>query len=202
MRKLLITLIPIFILASCKPILKLVFNVRNVKNLDTRVEADSLNKKIIDKFDVNYILLYRTNKYVEETGDSSIWSGEVSYFDSSHILYVQHTNYCPSSTHRDINVDSLVPITRIVEDKGTIMIDRDLVGLEYLFSKPFLLESIKLKKYNVVMDFNSFWRGPEKKKLRAISKALPKDSTLFIFINKDYIKEDSLHMYEKYMSKD
>ena len=202
MRKFLFVLIPILIFTSCQPILKLVFNVRNVKNLDTRLEADSLDKKILNKFDVDYIMLYRTNKYVEATGDSSIWSGEMSYFDSSHVLYIQHTNYCPGTTHRDINADSLIPNIRTEENKDTIMIDSDLVGLEYLSGKSFELNSIKLKKYNVVMDFNSFWRGPEKKKLRAVSRALPKDSTMFILINKDYIEEDRLHMYKRYMSKD
>jgi len=176
--------------------IKLVFNVREAKKIESRSEADSLNHRIIRKFDVDYLTLYRTDNYFYQTKDTSIWSGEVKYFSDNRVLYNQHTNYCSSLSYKDINPDSLlVPIIdESVDSLETI--DKYLIGLEYLSGESFKIDSIDLRKYNVVMDFNTWWRGPEKRRLRRIRKSTTKDSILFIFINKDYIVADSLMLYE------
>jgi len=189
-------LIPLAFLISCNPMIKLVFNVREAKKIESRYEADSLNNRIIRKFDVDYLMLYRTDNYLYHTKDTSFWSGEVKYFSDNHVLYNQHTNYCSSLSYKDINPDSLlVPIIdESVDSLKTI--DKYLIGLEYLSGESFEIDSIDLRKYNVVMDFNTWWRGPEKRRLRRIRKNTTKDSILFIFINKDYIVADSLMLYE------
>ncbi len=194
--KKLLALLPLIFIIACKPMIKLVFNVRDVKHIESRVVADSLNKRILDKFDIDYIMLYRTDYYLKQTHDTTFWSGNVRYFSSNHLMYNQHTNYCPSSTTRDIHPDSLYLIVKVGESDSVETIDNDLVGLEYLSGNDFVLDSIKLRKYNVILNFNTWWRGPEKRQIRRISKALPKDSTLYLLINKDYILEDDLELYD------
>jgi len=195
MRNLLLIAISIMFFVSCNPLIKLVFHVKDIKKIPTRSEAEILNRKIIDKFDINYIMLYRTNYYLHQTADTLIWRDEVKYFSSNRLLYVQHTNFCPSASYRDINPDSLI-LTGIESNDSAVFIDKYLVGLEYPDGSTFNIDSISLKKYNVVMDFNSWWIGPEKRRLRKINKALPEDSTFYLFINKDYIISDSLELYK------
>ncbi len=181
---------------SCTPFIKLVFNVRDVKYIESRLESDSLNGKLLNKFDVDYIMLYRTDFYIKKTNDTSLWNGKVKYFSPDRVMYIQHTNYCPTSTTRDIHPDSLYLMVKENENDTVETIDKYLVGLEYSSGRAFVIDSVKLKKYNVVMDFNTWWIGPEKKHLKRIVKALPKDSTLYLFINKDYIVSDSLEFYK------
>ena len=186
---------------SCKPMIKLVFNVRDAKKIETRIEADNMNKRIINKFDIDYVMLYRTDYYLEQTNDTSFWSGELKYFSYNHVLFDQHTNYCSSVSFKDINADSLISYVNFESEDSLKKIDKYLIGLEYLEGAVFYVDSIELRKYNIVMDFNTWWKGPEKRRIRRISKALPKDSTLYILINKDYILEDDIELYD-YVKKD
>jgi hypothetical protein len=140
-------------------------------------------------------MLYRTNEYIEYTGDTINYSGEISFYNEYGKEYI-NSEYCYKVNYKGIDSKSILSNSYNVDT--SLNIQNRLIGLEYLSGKSYQYRYNKNYKYYVVMDWNTFWLGPEKKRLKKVVKSFPKDSTKILFINKDYILEDSLSINSVY----
>lgn len=196
LRRFYIIIVLTIYISSCQTILKTAFNIHDASFYSSRVNADEINKNILARFEINSVMLYRTNEYIKTTGDTLYYSGEISFYNEFGKEYI-NSEYCSKTNYKAIDSKALksnsFPIDTILRIQDRLM------GLEYFSGEPYKFNHSNKIKYSVVMDWNTFWQGPEKKRLKKVIKSFPKDSTLIIFINKDYILEDSLFIHSAYL---
>ena len=181
--------IPFFII-SCRSI---VFGVKKQKIQESRETTALQIIPKIEKYNINYSLFFRTQKYIDLTKDTLLFSNKIKFYDNSgQLLKLPYTcapNYysqVPGFNLETLQIDSLnqIPLKSIIST------------LETKDYKPATISSHYNKsKYFVVLDWNTFVKRPQNINLKSVIDVLDSDSVFYIFINKDIILEDNLQEY-------
>ena len=203
MRSRLISVLCIIVLIpSCQMMLRLVTNTRKPKVYKTREASHEKIVNTIERKGINnYQIVYRSADFLEEIGDTSVYTTNVKIFNSKGQQpdYIESVALCEdysfkhkAFTKYGYNLDS-------VQWRKT----NDLANITNYLEK---IDSTRISlsdstfKFFVLMDYTTFSKGFQNRALRDIQdipQLQDSDSVFYLFLNKDIIEGSYYWNYRK-----
>lgn len=188
-------LLSIIVFSSCsfQPFLKLVYHVKSPDVFETKQQAEIALKKILDKKAIDYRLYYRTKDYYN-TLDTADFSKRVWVFNKNGErcrINTSQFNVCSNVsqrvlTHKDYPLDSLpVDTSYSIETYFNYIYNVNEKHPEF--------SQLPMKDYYLILDWTTFFLGPQNKNLRKLKKQIQQQEkdVLYLFVSKDIIIDSS-----------
>ncbi len=154
----------------------------------TREAAVEIIEKKAQKLDVAFTLLFRTQNYISLTGDSALFAGQIWFFDEKGMPR-EVPDYCTPHTMHQFGIAHLDALPL---DSSAIPLTAVLQTLETENGKRLTLSDFPNNRSFILMDWNTFINGPQRKMLRSVYQIPGAKEATIIFVNKDVIIADSL----------